>query len=277
MLGTQPQRGDQPWGNHGHNPSATTPGRAQKHTKVLSNASVNSGQSKEWTKSDRNWPNSPAYNLEHFKDEPAPRKGWILQQHEGTNSPTVAERSLLKHFGWTLTRPTKKVKMREHESISAQTVVGMGIGDSGTYGRTTYSNGARTVSGHDTNKRGTCVNSRASRTVKVTLTIQQQLGVENIQRMFEGVGRFLDGYQREDGEAELLPYNRDQEDTTPAIKSPPDLKWHSLRNNYFQARRYINCTITWLLTKPPMSKELIRERAKNGGKGPTPIYVRLWI
>ena len=91
--------------------------------------------------------------------------------------------------------------------------------------------------------------------------------------MLEGVHCFVEEYQALDPGAVLLPYNRGSTDTNPPIGSLGEFD----KKNYFQARKYFKCTNTWLLLKPPVTKEFLKQRELNGQKGPTPIYLRLWI
>jgi hypothetical protein len=72
----------------------------------------------------------------------------------------------------------------------------------------------------------------------------------------------------------LLPYDQGSTDTIPPIRS---LHEFDKKNYFLQAKKYFNCTNTWLLLKPPVTKEFLKQRELNGQKGPTPIYLRLWI
>jgi hypothetical protein len=79
--------------------------------------------------------------------------------------------------------------------------------------------------------------------------------------MLEGVHCFVEEYQALDpGAVLLLPYNRGSTDTIPPIRSLDEFD----KKNYFQTKKYFNCTNTWLLLKPPVTKEFLKQRELNG-------------
>ena len=272
------QRGDQPPANHGTIPFANTSGTAQNPSQVLLEAPFVDGQSKEWRGSVQNCPNSQSSALEQLEADQPVQEGWCLQSSARNPSQELAERSPLMQLGWTMTRPTKKVKMKVDVVRS-----GLSCGEeSGVRAQApppiTYSaalrSGGRPQDTSDEGGRGDKrTEAITSRSIKVTLEIQQTLGVENLPRMLEGVRRFVEEYQALDPGAVLLPYDRGSTSTNPPIGSLDEFD----KKNYFQAKKYFKCTNTWLLLKPPVTKEFLKQRELNGQKGPTPIYLRLWI
>ena len=95
------------------------------------------------------------------------------------------------------------------------------------------------------------------RRFKVSLSIQQKYGIENLKQFDEGIKCFLESLQHLDAEASIPPLCQLNSKSCPPIKSTTD---KNFPQDYIHTRHYLKCINEWTLCIPSINKPFIKER-----------------